>query len=81
MQQNENQESETAGNSMEYVTVSAEALRKVLLALNGPASHVRELQTTRGHSAGNPIDTLCKEYNAAALANNAMAAISSGERR
>lgn len=66
---------------MEYVTVSAEALRKVLLALNGPTSHVQELQTSRGSSADNPIDTLCKEYNAAAMANNAIAAISSGERR
>lgn len=51
------------------VSVSAEALRQVLVALTGSAYRIRELQATR-NIAGltgdeNPIDTLIKEYNQA----------------
>lgn len=57
---------------MEKVTVSAEALRQVLMALNGPAHYIRELQVTRGPLVGddNPINILVEEYNAAVKAHN-----------
>ena len=66
---------------MKYVTVSADALREVLQALNSSTSHVQSLQKSRGPSANNPIDTLCNEYNAAVMASNVMVEISAGERR
>jgi hypothetical protein len=47
------------------VTVDAKALRELLVALNGPAHHIRELQVTRGFM-DNPIDTLIEEFNAQA---------------
>lgn len=53
---------------METVTVNAAALREVLMALVGPAHLIRELQVTRHLPESNPIDTLIKEYNAAAEA-------------
>lgn len=58
---------------MEKVTVSAEPLRRLLQALNGPAHHIRELQVTRGPLVGhdNPINILVNEYNAAVEAHNA----------
>lgn len=45
------------------VLVSAEALRQVLQALNGPGHYIRELQVTRGSLFDNPIDKLIAEYN------------------
>lgn len=45
------------------VTVSASALRAVLVALNGPGHYIRELQVTRGPLFDNPIDTLLTQYN------------------
>ena len=61
---------------MEFVTVSASALRSVLQALNGPPHFIRELQATRnllpGLENNNPINTLCDEYNAAVQAQNAV---------
>ena len=60
---------------MEKVTVSASALREVLVALNGPSHYIRELQVTRDNGRGlfkdNPIDVLCSEFNAAVDAHNA----------
>lgn len=53
---------------METVTVSADALRKVLNALIGEPHLIRELQFTRDKPPffeGNPIDTLVREFNAA----------------
>ncbi len=52
---------------MKTVTVDADALKRVLLAFNGPGYMLRELQVTRGGSAAglldnNPIDTLEKQY-------------------
>lgn len=57
---------------MEKVTVSAAALREVLMALNGPSHYIRELQATRGPLIGdnNPINILCDEFNAAVRAHN-----------
>lgn len=49
------------------ITVSRDALYKVLHALVGPAHHIRELQATRSlHALGhpNPIDILIEEYKA-----------------
>lgn len=51
------------------ITVSRDALYKVLHALVGPAHHIRELQATRSlHALGhpNPIDILIEEYKAGA---------------
>jgi len=51
------------------VTVSADALSRVLVALIGPPHRIRELQATRSlHKLGfpNPIDILIEQYNAAA---------------
>lgn len=48
------------------VTVSADALYKILTALTGPGHHIRELQATRSlHTLGhpNPIDILIEDYN------------------
>lgn len=54
---------------MEKVLVSADALRQILEAINGPGYLMRELQAIR--SLGNsPIDTLTKEYNAAVIEHN-----------
>lgn len=52
------------------IEVDAEALRRVLLALNGPPHYIRELQGTRDQPpilTGNPIDQLVKDYNAATV--------------
>jgi hypothetical protein len=60
---------------MEKVTVSADALRQVIDALNGPGHYIRELQVTRNlPGTSNPINTLIQEYNAAVEAHNASAA-------
>ena len=56
-------ETPEAANEPLKVPVSAEALRQLLQALNGPGHHARELQFTRG-MPGNPIDTLIAEFNA-----------------
>ena len=51
------------------ITVSRDALYKVLHALVGPAHHIRELQATRSlHALGhpNPIDILIEQFNACA---------------
>ena len=54
------------------VSVNAEALRRVLQALNGPAHHIRELQAIRNLPGDkNPIDRLIEDFNAAAEALNA----------
>jgi hypothetical protein len=49
------------------ISVTAEALREVLVALNGPGHLIRELQATRniGDLLGkkNPIDLLLEEFN------------------
>jgi hypothetical protein len=65
---------------MEKVTVSADALRKVLTALNGPTHHIRELQALRNPHFGsdNPINILCSEYNAAVDEHNATAVHNAG---
>ncbi len=60
---------------MDKVTVSADALRQVLNALNGPAHYIRELQVTRNISKlpgmnPNPINILVDEYTAAVDAHN-----------
>jgi hypothetical protein len=51
---------------MKTVTVNADALKQLLLAVVGPAHHIRELQATR-HLGDlgdpNPIDLLIAEYN------------------
>lgn len=53
---------------MSTITVNAEALRQVLLALNGSAHRIRELQATRNLPAGltggemNPIDVLIQDF-------------------
>jgi hypothetical protein len=51
---------------MKTVKVNADALRRVLNALNGAGHEIRELQVTR-NSPGDksPIDILIDEYNAA----------------
>ena len=54
----------------ERITVDANALRQILVALNGPSYHIAELQVTRGLSKTfdslevNPIDKLTDEFNA-----------------
>ena len=55
---------------METVTVNAYALRELLVALNGPAHLIRELQALRGPLVGenNPINILTAEFNAAVAA-------------
>lgn len=52
---------------MEKVTVSADALRQILQALNGPGHYIRELQALRNgpFSGDNPINKVADEYNAA----------------
>lgn len=57
---------------MEKVTVSADALKEVLTALNGPAHYIRELQALRDPPFGsdNPINILCAEYNGAVDKHN-----------
>lgn len=58
---------------MDKILVSADALRRVLIALNGPAHYIRELQATREPEQlfpDNPITTLINEYNAFLEASN-----------
>jgi hypothetical protein len=53
----------------EMVSVDAKALRTVLMALIGPAHHIREIQMTRGVAAltgDDPIGVLIEDFNAAA---------------
>lgn len=51
---------------METVTVSAQALHKLLIALNGPPHILREMQVCRGKMfPDNPIDVLTNEMNGA----------------
>ena len=45
------------------ISVDADALFRVLAALNGPDYYIRELQVTRGPLFENPIDKLVTEYN------------------
>lgn len=61
---------------MDKITVSAESLRQVLQALNGPGHHIRELQATRGPLVGdnNPINILVNEFNQAVDSASAAAA-------
>lgn len=49
----------------DIVYVDADALREVLIALNGAGVMMRELQATRGPLFNNPIDILVSNYNAA----------------
>jgi len=56
--------------SMKTVLVSADALKQLLQAINGPSHHIRELQLTRGVNESNPINVLISEYNAAAEVHN-----------
>lgn len=65
---------------METVTVNADALRKILQALNGPPHHIRELQAIRnlpGYDC--PITLLTEEYNAAVHEHNKEAPNLKGE--
>lgn len=50
---------------MTKILVSAEPLRQLLNALNGPGHHIRELQALRGPLVGddNPINILVAEFN------------------
>lgn len=52
------------------VSVSADVLRSLLQAVNGPAHYIRELQATRGIDESNPINVLISEYNAAVEMHN-----------
>lgn len=45
------------------ISVDADALYRVLNALNGPGHYIRELQVTRGPLFENPIDKLITQYN------------------
>lgn len=46
------------------IPVDAEALRRVLSALDGPPHYIRELQVTRNLPGNNnPINTLIDDYN------------------
>jgi len=48
----------------DVIYVDADALREVLVALNGPGHHIHELQATRGTLLfDNPIDKLVTNYN------------------
>ena len=61
------------------ISVTADALRQVLVALNGPMHHIGELRATRGPGfEDNPIDTLIREYNAALEAVKETAATDEG---
>ena len=56
---------------MNKVTVSANALRQVLNALNGPGHLIREIQVTRGLPGdSNPINTLMSEFDLAVTIHN-----------
>lgn len=55
---------------MKTVTVSADALRSVLEALNGPRHLISELEATRFIDSNNPIEVLIKEYNQAVIKHN-----------
>lgn len=59
--------------SVKTVTVNAIALRELLIAVNGGAHQIRELQATRGPVLGhdNPIDILVGEFNQAVAKHNA----------
>ena len=54
---------------MKTVTVNAAALKRVLIALNGPAHYIRELQATRNLPL-NPIEILTDDYNTAGAEYN-----------
>jgi hypothetical protein len=48
----------------DVITVNSDALREVLVALNGPDHYIRELQVTRNlPGMNNPINILIDEYN------------------
>lgn len=52
--------------TLDKIPVVAGALYRVLMALNGPAHYIRELQATRSlPGSKNPIDRLVDDYNAA----------------
>ena len=53
------------------VTVSQNALKQVLQALNGPDYLIRELQAIRPLGRDNPIDILIDDYNKSITKNNA----------
>ena len=64
----------------ERITVDANALRQILVALNGPSYHIAELQVTRGLSnfdslEVNPIDKLTDEFNAWVASKNSEGAM------
>ena len=49
---------------MSKVSVDAAALRQILVALNGPGHHIRELQATRNlPGVQNPIDKIIQDFN------------------
>lgn len=57
---------ENVANTSALVPVSHDALRQVLMALNGPAHHITELQVTRRlHElmGDHPIEILIEDYN------------------
>lgn len=58
---------------MDTVTVNAEALRRLLVALSGPPHYIRELQVTRDPPFGkdNPINILGQNYVDALKAHTA----------
>ena len=49
------------------ISVSAKALRELLVAVSGPAHYIREIQATRdmplGMSDDNPINILTEQFN------------------
>lgn len=68
--------------AFEHVTVSADALKSVLEALNGPDHLIREIQATR-HLDGlvgepNPINLLITQYNEQVEAYSAASGASEG---
>lgn len=50
---------------MEKVTVSADLLRQVLTAFQGPSHHIMELWAINQPYIDNPVTKLIKEFNAA----------------
>lgn len=55
---------------MDKVTVSADALRQVLTAFQGPSHHVMELWAINQPYIDNPVTTLIKEFNEAVEAQS-----------
>lgn len=53
-----------------HISVDADSLRRILLALNGPGHYIRELQATRGPLFSNPIDKLAAQYDQWAVSRN-----------